>query len=41
MATAMNTWVQNAWDSKLVRVMTTPLGSEATGAVVPQARPRQ
>ncbi len=34
-------WFQNAWDAKLVRVMTTPLGSEAMGAVVSQPRPTQ
>jgi hypothetical protein len=25
-------WVQNAWDGKITRIFTTPLGSEATGA---------
>jgi secreted PhoX family phosphatase len=26
-------WVQNAWDGKITRILTTPLGSEATGAM--------
>ncbi len=25
-------WIQNAWDGKITRIFTTPLGSEATGA---------
>jgi secreted PhoX family phosphatase len=25
-------WVQNAWDGKITRILTTPLGAEATGA---------